>query len=87
MSDYPHGHQHHSGWGCKNPECVARIEQKQQIVDEMFNDATVIKGEHSTVITNMETGGWLHDKDGSLVSVEYAKSLNRGQRRKRGIKL
>ncbi len=87
MSDFPHGHPDHSGWGCKEPECVKRIEEKHSVVNDMMKNATVIEGEHSTVITNMQTGGWVEQKDGSLVSVEYAKSLNRAQRRKRGIKL
>jgi hypothetical protein len=87
MSDYPHGHANHSGWGCTNPECIKRIQVKQKTVNKMFENANVIEGEHSTVITNMQTGGWVEQKDGMLVSIEYAKTLNRAQRRKLGIKL
>lgn len=87
MSDYPHGHAYHSGWGCSNPECQARIEQKQATVDKMFEDATVIQGEHSTIVTNMQTGGWLKQKDGSYISRIAAKAMNRAQRRRKGIKL
>lgn len=47
----------------------------------------VIKGDNYVAITNGATGGWVKTKDGSLVSVEYARSLNRVQRRKEGIKL
>lgn len=87
MSDYPHGHAGHSGWGCKQPECVARIEQKEATVNEFLKDATVIEGEHSLAITNMQTGGWLETKDGSFISVEAARNMNRAQRRREGIKL
>lgn len=48
---------------------------------------TVVEGEHSTVYTNGLVGGWVETKTGALVSVEYAKSLNRAGRRKEGIKL
>jgi hypothetical protein len=48
---------------------------------------TVIKGEHSTIMTNGPTGGWVKQKDGSLISIEAAKSMNRKKRRKLGIHL
>jgi len=87
MSDYPHGHDGHSGWYCEKPECVARIEATKATVDKMMKDAYVVKSEHSMTITNMKPGGWVQNRTGDLVGIEYAKSLNRAQRRKEGIKL
>jgi len=48
---------------------------------------TVIKGEHSTIMTNGPTGGWVKQKDGLLISVEAAKLMNRKKRRELGIVL
>ena len=87
MSDYPHGHSGHSGWGCTEPSCVARTQEKEANVSEFLKDATVIHGEHSTVVTNIKTGGWVKKKDGALISVEAAQRMNRAQRRKHGIVL
>jgi hypothetical protein len=48
---------------------------------------TVIKGEHFTIMTNGPTGGWVKQKNGSLISIEAAKSMNRKKRRELGIKI
>jgi hypothetical protein len=47
----------------------------------------IIVGEHSVVATNGQFGGWVKTKDGSYVGVEYARTLNRAERRKQGIRL
>lgn len=47
----------------------------------------VIVGEKSVAATSGKFGGWVKDKNGDFVSIEHAKSLNRAQRRARGIKL
>ena len=82
MSDYPHGHHGHSGWNCE--QCV--FEEKERVVNEFMKDARVIEGEHSLIMTNMQPS-WVAQKDGSLVSIEYAKTLNRAERRRKGIVL
>jgi hypothetical protein len=48
---------------------------------------TTIKHANGMIMTNGQLGGWTQQKNGDLVSIEYAKSLNRQQRRKRGIRL
>jgi hypothetical protein len=87
MSDFPHGHPDHSGWGCSKPDCQARIQLKYDTVNAMLEEANVIEGESSTSYTNMETGQWLQTKDGSLISIARAREMNRAQRRREGIRL
>lgn len=87
MSDFPHGHPDHSGWGCNVPECAERIAQKQDIVNEMLANATVIEHEHGITMHNMGEGKWVQQRDGSLISLERAQEMNRAQRRKLGIRL
>lgn len=57
------------------------------INDPEYGRMEVIEGEHSTAYTNGHFGGWVKQSDGSYVSIDYARSLNRVERRKRGIKL
>lgn len=86
MSNYPHGHADHLAWGCNNPECIKIIAEKEKTVDDFMAGSRVIEGEHSMAITNMEPS-WVQQRDGSLISIERAKEMNRAQRRKLGIKL
>lgn len=65
-------------------EPLAEWEKK---VDVDLGEINVLYHEHGTIMTNMEPGGWVQTKSGSYVSVQYAESLNRAQRRKEGIKL
>lgn len=62
---------------------------KRSFVDLMdhIGAREVIVGEHSVAATNGEFGGWVKTKHNSYVSIEYAKTLNRAQRRAEGIKL
>lgn len=55
--------------------------------DNLGQDVEYVKSDTGFIATNGKLGGWVETKDGSFVSVEYAESLNRQQRRKRGIKL
>lgn len=47
----------------------------------------VIASEKSLAMTNGNFGGYVMDKNGSFISIESARAMNRSQRRKRGIKL
>lgn len=85
MSDLPHGRVGHSGYNCS--ECS---ETKSDIVvfdDPELGRVEMLHHENGSIATNGHFGSWTKQKDGSLVSVEYAKTLNRAERRKRGIKL
>jgi len=78
------------GEGCTHPECVnfrAYTIDNATAGDTELGRVNVLVSPTSTVMSNMEFGGWVAQRDGSLVSVEYAKTLNRAERRKRGIKL
>lgn len=68
---------------CMDGTCGAHDRTLADVMDTV----TVLEGEHSTVATNGSFGGWVKTKRGSYVSMEYAKSLNRAQRRAEGIKL
>ena len=43
--------------------------------------------EQLILATNGHFGGWVRERDRGYVSVEYAKTLNRAERRKRGIRI
>lgn len=58
------------------------------INDETLGTVHVIEGEHSMAMSNMPFGGWVQQRDGTLISsVTRAREMNRAQRRKLGIKL
>lgn len=68
---------------------VEEERSKVKVVDDQkLGRVEVIQHKNGGLaMTNGHFGGWVQQKDGSLVSVEYAKSLNRTGRRKLGIKL
>jgi len=71
---------------CPDGTCNMHPRTFAQLMKEL-GATEIIEGEHSIVATNGEFGGWLKTSDSSYVSIEYAKSINRAQRRKEGIKL
>mgnify|MGYP000695829731 CR=1 FL=1 len=74
--------------GSLDPQLVEQgLQAVLQAADKLDQDVEYIRHENGFVATNGKLGGWTKTKDGSFVSIEYAKSLNRAQRRKEGIKL
>lgn len=59
-------------------------EQKKLILEQPVE---VIKSTNSLAITNGHFGGWVQQKDGSYISISRVKSMNRAERRKKGINL
>ncbi|HUH57840.1 MAG TPA: hypothetical protein VL020_04940 [Pseudomonadales bacterium] len=72
---------------CSDYSCAAHTSGSFAELMSKLGATEVIEGEHSVVATSGKFGGWVQTKDGGLVSIEYAKSLNRAGRRKEGIKL
>lgn len=80
------------GINCDHPECINY--PREYTIDELMagdtNLGTVHVMEHAKgglTMSNTEFGGWVSQRDGTLISVEAARKLNRAQRRKRGIRL
>ena len=71
---------------CMDGSCGAHATTFTELFDKI-GAKEVIVGENSIAATNGKFGGWVKTKDGSYVGIEYAKSLNRAQRRAEGIKL
>lgn len=88
MSDLPHGTVGHSGYNCERCEDRKLSNDSVEVFDDPdLGRIEILHGEHSTIATNGKFGGWVETRDGALVSTEYARSLNRKERRKRGIRL
>lgn len=85
MSDLPHGRVGHSGYNCE--QCGELKSEYLVIDDPELGRVEMLHSENSLIATNGHFGGWVEEKDGGIVSIEYAKTLNRAQRRARGIKL
>lgn len=63
-------------------------ERLTQAFEEMAPDGMYgSMSENGAFLTNMKPGGWVKQRDGSLISVERAKEMNRAQRRRLGITL
>lgn len=71
---------------CEDGTCVLHAKTFVELMEQLGAKEMVVGG-HSVVATNGQLGGWVQQKDGTLISVEAAKEMNRAQRRKRGIKL
>ena len=71
---------------CMDGTCGAHENTFVELMEKL-GAKDIIVGKNSVVATNGQFGGWVKTKDNSYVSVEYAKTLNRAQRRKQGIKL
>ena len=59
----------------------------EKVIDPEFGEVNVLNHEHGMIATNGQVGGWVKAGKNSYVSLEYAQSLNRAQRRKEKIQL
>lgn len=71
---------------CMDGTCGAHEKTFVELMEQL-GAKDIIVGENSIAATNGQFGGWVKDRNGDFVGIEYAKTLNRAQRRARGIKL